>query len=105
LEEKAGNELEIWFNLSRRTPMKTIIHVNQHIIKKNKKNGSAHPVITVKNYKKNRYANEVIIEGPCKVVYSPDKPLSCGAHVWIETESNIIVIGEEKNISELMCQK
>jgi hypothetical protein len=22
-------------------------------------------------------------------VYSPDKPLSCGAKVWIETESNV----------------
>jgi hypothetical protein len=28
------------------------------------------------------------------VVYSPDKPLSCGAKVWIETESEVIVDGK-----------
>jgi hypothetical protein len=26
------------------------------------------------------------------VVYSPDKPLSCGAKVWIETQGNVEVI-------------
>ena len=29
------------------------------------------------------------IKGPSKVVYSPNKPLSCGARVWIETEAEI----------------
>ena len=52
------------------------------------------PVITVKTYKDNTYCSEVFIDGPCRVVYSPDKPLSCGAKVWIETESEV-VCGEE----------
>jgi len=26
-----------------------------------------------------------------KLVYSPDKPLSCGAKVWIETDSEITI--------------
>jgi hypothetical protein len=26
----------------------------------------------------------------CQVVYSPDKPLSCGAKVWVETELEVI---------------
>jgi len=26
------------------------------------------------------------------VVYSPDKPLSCGAHVWIETQGEVTII-------------
>jgi hypothetical protein len=69
--------------------MKTIIHVNQHVIKRNVKNGTDDPVITVKNYKSNTYAREVAIHGPAKVVYSPDKPLSCGARVWIETEAEV----------------
>ena len=69
--------------------MKTIIHVNQHIIKRNAKEGSQDPVLTVKNYKGNTYAHEVQIHGESKVVYSPDKPLSCGARVWIETESRV----------------
>jgi len=38
----------------------------------------------------NSYCHEVIIDSPCKVIYSPDKPLPCGAKVWIETEGNII---------------
>jgi hypothetical protein len=70
--------------------MKTIIHVNQHVIKNNRKHNKADPVLTCKTYKSNEYAHEAIIEGPCKVIYRPDKPLSCGAHVWIETESEVI---------------
>ncbi len=69
--------------------MKTIIHVNQHVIKKNRKTGAIDPVLTCKTYKSNTYAHEVIIDGPSRIVYSPDKPLSCGAHVWIETESKV----------------
>lgn len=69
--------------------MKTIIHVNQHVIKKNRKENKEDPVLTVKTYKSNTYANEVVIKGESKVVYSPNKPLSCGAHVWIETESPV----------------
>ena len=72
--------------------MKTIVHVNQHVIKANRKNGVEDPVLTVKTYKENRYAHEVEIEGPSKIVYSPDKPLSCGAHVWIETQGEVTII-------------
>lgn len=70
--------------------MKTIVHVNQHIIKMNRKSGETEPVLTCKTYKSNTYAHEVEIAGPSKIIYSPDKPLSCGAHVWIETESEVI---------------
>ena len=69
--------------------MKTIIHVNQHVIKKNRKTETILPVLTVKTYKSNVYAFEVEILGPSKVVYSPNTPLSCGAHVWIETEADV----------------
>ena len=69
--------------------MKTVLHVNQHAIKRNVKNGTDEPVITVKNYKSNTYAHEVEVKGPSKVVYSPDKPLACGARVWIETEAEV----------------
>ena len=72
--------------------MKTIIHVNQHVIKSNRKNGMNDPVLTVKTYKENNYAHEIEIEGPSKVVYSPNKPLSCGAHVWIETQGEVTII-------------
>lgn len=71
--------------------MKKIIHVNQHVIRANKKNGRNSPVITVKTYKSNDYVHEVEILGPSKVIYSPDKPLPCGAKVWIETEAELIL--------------
>lgn len=69
--------------------MITRIHVNQFHIRNNKKTGSREPVITCKTYKSNDYAHEVHIEGPCKIIYSPDKPLACGARVWIETNSEV----------------
>ena len=75
--------------------MKTIIHVNQHNIRANSKleeGESPLPVLTIKTYKSNTYANEVEISGPSKIVYSPDKPLSCGAKVYIVTEGIVKVI-------------
>jgi len=77
--------------------MKKIIHINQHIIRKNSKTGERNPVITCKTYKDNTYANSVIIKDSsgndvARVIYSPDKPLSCGAKVWIETENEIEIL-------------
>tara|TARA_Y100001938_G_scaffold150823_1_gene243641 strand:- start:2073 stop:2309 length:237 start_codon:yes stop_codon:yes gene_type:complete len=78
--------------------MKTIIHVNQHKIKSNRKNSVEEPVLTVKTYKDNRYASEAVIVDDdgievARVVYRPEKPLSCGAHCWIETKNKVIVDG------------
>ena len=72
--------------------MKKYIHINQHVIRSNAKSGKREPVITVKTYKTNDYGHETIVNGPCKIVYSPDKPLSCGAKVWIETEAGVTVV-------------
>ena len=71
--------------------MKKRIHINQHIIRKNNKEGTNDPVITVKTYKFNNYGSEVELLGPSKVIYSPNKPLSCGAKVWIETDAPVNV--------------
>ena len=70
--------------------MKTRIHVNQHAIKANTK-GADQPVLTVKDYKHNRKCNRVELPDGCVVVYSPTKPLQCGARVWLETEGRVIV--------------
>ena len=72
--------------------MKTYIHVNQHIIKRNSKTGEDDPVLTFKTYKSNDYASELNIKGDCKIIYRPHNPLSCGAKVWIETKGKIAVI-------------
>jgi len=69
--------------------MKKIIHVNQHKIKHNTRHGTDEPVLTVKTYKDNNYAHEAVLKTKdgvevAKVIYRPHKPLSCGARVWIE---------------------
>jgi hypothetical protein len=74
--------------------MKTIVHVNQHVIKENRKTGHKHPVLTCKTYKSNMYTNTAIIKLPDgtevgRFVYRPEKPLPCGAHVWFETNLEI----------------
>ena len=71
--------------------MKTYIHVNQHIIRANKKNNENNPVLTVKQGKKNTYCHEVSIKGPSTVVYSGNEKtlLPCGARVAVVTESDI----------------
>ena len=69
--------------------MRTRIHVNQHKIRSNKKYNLNEPVITVKTSKSNTNGHEVEVLGPSKIIYSPDKPLSCGARVWIETEGEV----------------
>jgi hypothetical protein len=70
--------------------MKTIIHVNQHKVRAKE----AAP-LSVKTYKSNREARQVDIVVDDKVVatvkYQPDKPLPCGARVWIETFESVVV--------------
>ena len=77
--------------------MKKKIHINQHKIRRNAKTGEREPVITVKTYKTNDYCHAVTITSPCRVIYSPDKPLPCGAKVWIETEGEVICSQIEQN--------
>ena len=67
------------------------IHVNQHVIKANAKNGENNPIFTIKQGGKNIYAHNVKVKGEMELVYSPDKPLSCGAKVWIETRGDIVL--------------
>jgi len=72
--------------------MKKRIHVNQHIIKANQKSGDRQAPLTMKTYKENTKASRIEILDAAgsvvaAVIYSPDKPLHCGATVWIETDA------------------
>ena len=73
---------------------KTYIHVNQHIIRANRKNGTDDPVITVKQGSKNTNCSRVRVLGPSEVIYGGnDRPLlSCGARVVIETEADVEIV-------------
>lgn len=58
------------------------IHVNQHKIRRKESDP-----ISVKVSGKTIPCSEVEIRGESKLVYRPDKPLSCGAKLWVETRS------------------
>ena len=66
------------------------VHVNQHVIRANKKNNETNPPLTIiRGSRKRTRHMEVKIIGQAKIVYSPNKPLSCGARVWIECEDAV----------------
>ena len=62
------------------------VHVNQHVIRRNKTNGENAPPLRIIRGGRSEPAFEVDLIGPARVVYSPHKPLRCGARVWIEAE-------------------
>jgi hypothetical protein len=65
------------------------IHVDQHIIRRNKKTGEQNNVITIQWRGRSYKVKTLNILGPSQAIYSPDKPLSCGAHVWVETTAEV----------------
>jgi hypothetical protein len=72
---------------------KSIIHVNRQHIAMNAKDGGNRPVYTIKDKGITRYAREVQIDGPSRLVYNGDQ-LSCGARAWLETEADLTLIDE-----------
>lgn len=73
--------------------MTAIIHVNRQNIAMNAKDGGNRPVYTIKRNGKTRYAREVHILGPSKMIYDGTQ-LRCGARAWIETEAELRLIDE-----------
>ena len=63
------------------------IHVNQKNLRSNSKDDGNRPLITIQTSDGPLYADHVDILGPSALVARPDKPLSCGARIWIETRS------------------
>lgn len=67
------------------------LHVNQHHLRANRKDGGKRPVFTIQTTKGPYYGHHVDIKGPSQLVARPDKPLSCGARIWIETRAEVII--------------
>ena len=65
------------------------IHINQHVIRANSKREERKPPITIKTSDANHKGWSVDVHGVSQVVYRPDKPLNCGAKVWMETTSAV----------------
>jgi hypothetical protein len=70
-----------------------IIHVNRQHIGMNAKDNGNRPVYTIKEGRITRYAREVQINGPSKMVYNGSQ-LHCGARAWIETDGPLVLIDE-----------
>lgn len=73
------------------------IHVNQFALRKNIKEETDNPVITVKHGDNNTYGHEVEILDKAgnvvaRVIQPLDRKLSCGARVWVETEAHVRVV-------------
>jgi hypothetical protein len=80
------------------------IHVDQHRVKKNNKEGTNLPVLTVQARGGPYKAHKVSINGPSELVYRPEKPLSCGARVWIATTAEVIVDGDGQQYIGVFCE-
>jgi hypothetical protein len=65
------------------------LHVDRHVIARNGKTGEANPPITVQTSAGPLKGMRVAINGPSEFVYRPEKPLSCGARLWIETRAEV----------------
>ena len=73
-----------------RSSAASIIRINRQSVDRNYKQSKFEPVISVKTGSRNIYGHEVEINGPCRIIYSPDQTLF-GARVWIETFSKVEV--------------
>ena len=60
-----------------------------HVHQLNLKQGKLDQIFTVKHNGKTYWAGSVKVLGPATFVQSVDKPLSCGARVWIETDAPV----------------
>lgn len=71
------------------------VSINGHTIRSNAKHGTDEPPIRIaasKSDSKPRYAREIEISGPSRLIYTANKPLlKCGARLVIETEDVRIV--------------
>lgn len=67
------------------------IHVNQLVIRHNKKYGNKLPAIRIEDIENHQvtYCMSVDVQGPSRLVYNPENPLACGAKLWIETDSEV----------------
>lgn len=76
--------------------MTTIVHVNQHVLKRNRLQGERQPALTLKRKSGGKVtrAHEAVAHDEhgremFRVVYRPDHPLPCGAVCWVETKLKV----------------
>jgi hypothetical protein len=65
------------------------IHINGALLREAKKGRKAVKPISIQNSKGVKIASMVNIKGPSRLVFSPNKRLSSGAVLWIETKAEV----------------
>lgn len=76
---------------------RTRIHVRRDIIGRDRKTGEVSYALGVETLgQAKRYGLQVDINGPSKLIYRPNQPLSCGARAWLETYSEVVVHRKEQ---------
>jgi hypothetical protein len=65
------------------------IHVDQLVIRRCRNGGCDDPALTVQTSKGPVKARRVEIHGRAVLVQRLDRPLKCGARVWIETRARV----------------
>lgn len=91
------NKCQVYhFFKGRKNRLKTVISVNKHKIIHNLKHPEKlQPPVRVQRGSAIQYGMSVKIMGLSTVIYSPEKPLKCGARCWIETEGDVQLINSE----------
>ncbi len=87
---------------SARAFAKTKIYINRSKLAQNHDRNTNHPVISVNRVNSNLYGHEVTIDGPCRIVYQPEKEKN--PRIWIETFFQVQVINFETDKSRSICQ-
>lgn len=76
--------------------MTEYVSINAHVIRANAKHGTNDPPIRIarsRNDRAPRYAREIEILGPCRLVYSPAAPvLKCGARLVLEAPDGAVEV-------------
>jgi hypothetical protein len=74
--------------------VKQIVHVARQAIASNMKHGLNEPPLIIRDYRGAERHHEIHFVNPAtdevlgRFVYSPDKPLACGARAWIEMHTD-----------------
>ncbi|WP_287522356.1 DNA-binding protein [Okeania sp. SIO2C2] len=82
---------------------KNTVHFNRNHIDRNKsKQNNDLTILSVKEGSSNlATGHEAEIHGPCRIVYRPEKPHSCGATVWIETLAAVTMVDYQEGVLKI----
>ncbi len=88
--------------ISSRVKAKTKIYINRSKLAQNHNKSTFHPVISVNLCDRKLYGHEVAIDGPCRIVYQPEKDKN--PRIWIETFFQVQVFNFEADKPQSVCR-